>query len=80
MRPPGSPCDGRAMARITIVLELDQTADTPVGQARLPDGTARTFHGWLGLSEVIDSCIGGDAPGDAASPGSSSGPASPTPG
>ena len=68
------------MARITIVLELDRTADTPVGQARLPDGTARTFHGWLGLSELIDSWIGSDAPRDAASPDSPSGPRTPTPG
>lgn len=50
------------MARtgITIVLELDDSADTPVGTARLPDGTCRPFHGWLGLAEAIDSLAGLD--------------------
>lgn len=50
------------MARtgITIVLELDESADTPVGSARLPDGTCRPFHGWLGLAEAIDSLAGLD--------------------
>jgi hypothetical protein len=44
------------MARrsITIVLELDEATDSPSGCARLPDGTTRDFHGWLGLAEVID--------------------------
>ena len=48
--------DGEVMARpsITIVLELDETTDSPSGCARLPDGTAREFHGWLGLAEAID--------------------------
>ena len=45
-----------SMARpsITIVLELDETTDSPSGSARLPDGTTREFHGWLGLAEAID--------------------------
>ena len=49
--------DRDAMARtsITIVLELDETTDGPAGRARLPDGTPREFHGWLGLAEAIDS-------------------------
>ena len=44
------------MARpsITIVLELDEATDSPSGCARLPDGTTREFHGWLGLAEAID--------------------------
>ena len=44
------------MARpsITIVLELDETTDSPSGSAHLPDGTTREFHGWLGLAEAID--------------------------
>ena len=44
-----------ARTSITIVLELDETTDSPSGSARLPDGTAREFHGWLGLTEAIDS-------------------------
>lgn len=44
-----------ARKRITIVLELDQVDDSPSGRARLADGTARRFHGWLGLAEAIDS-------------------------
>ena len=50
-------CDGRAMPRkrITIVLELDQADDSPSGRARLADGTARRFYGWIGLGEAIDS-------------------------
>lgn len=44
-----------AETSITIVLSLDETTDSPSGSARLPDGTARDFHGWLGLAEAIDS-------------------------
>ena len=44
-----------ARASVTIVLELDETTDSPSGCARLADGTAREFHGWLGLAEAIDS-------------------------
>jgi hypothetical protein len=40
---------------ITIVLELDEVTDSPSGYARLPDGMAREFHGWLGLAQAIDS-------------------------
>jgi hypothetical protein len=54
-----------ARKSITIVLELDDTADTPVGSARLLDGPCRTFHGWLGLAEAIDSLAGMTAPGGA---------------
>lgn len=54
-----------ARTSITIVLELDETADTPVGVARLPDGTSRTFHGWLGLAEAIDSLAVANARSDA---------------
>jgi hypothetical protein len=45
------------MARpsITIDLELDETTGSPSGSARLPDGTVREFHGWLGLAEAVDS-------------------------
>lgn len=43
-----------ARTSITIVLELDETTGTPSGRARLGDGTAREFHGWLGLTEAID--------------------------
>jgi hypothetical protein len=57
-----------ARTSITIALELDDTVDVPVGLVRLPDGTERPFHGWLGLSEVIDALIGSDAPGGTASP------------
>lgn len=44
------------MARksITIVMEFDETEDSPTGRACLPDGTTREFHGWLGLAEAID--------------------------
>jgi hypothetical protein len=64
-------CDRRAMARpsITIVLELDESADSPAGSARLPDGTRRSFHGWLGLTEAIDSLAGISARSAAALPG-----------
>lgn len=60
MRAAGSDCHRRAMARtgVTIVLDLDPTADSPVGTARLPDGTHRAFHGWLGLAEAIDALAG----------------------
>lgn len=44
-----------ARTSITLVLELDETMDSPAGSARLPDGTSRKFHGWLGLTEAIDS-------------------------
>jgi len=44
-----------ARTTITIVLELDEATDCPSGSARLPDGTARTFHGWLGLAAALDS-------------------------
>jgi hypothetical protein len=52
----GLACHVRAMARtsITIVLDIDETVDSPIGTARLPDGTSRTFHGWLALAEAID--------------------------
>jgi hypothetical protein len=40
---------------ITIVLELDESTDCPSGSARLQDGTAREFHGWLGLAAALDS-------------------------
>jgi hypothetical protein len=63
-----------ARTSITIVLELDESADVPVGRARLPDGTFRTFHGWLGLTEVIDSLGGIRVRSDATSPGAQSGP------
>ena len=54
---PGSSAIVTPMARtsITIVLELDETTDCPAGSARLPGGTSRDFHGWLGLAEAIDS-------------------------
>jgi hypothetical protein len=57
MRPPGAArdCDAVARTRITIVLELDETSDGPVGSAHLPDGTAHEFHGWLALAAIIDS-------------------------
>ena len=44
-----------ARTSLTIVLELDEATDTPSGSARLPNGTSRDFHGWLGLTEAIDS-------------------------
>ena len=44
-----------AHTSITIVLELDEAPDSPSGRASLPDGTAREFHGWLGLTAAIDS-------------------------
>jgi hypothetical protein len=43
-----------ARTSITIDLEFDETVDSPLGIARLPDGTSRTFHGWLALAEAID--------------------------
>src|SRR5262245_58568286 len=51
-----APCatvSSMARTRTTIVLELDETTDVPSGSARLPDGTTREFHGWLGLAEAI---------------------------
>jgi hypothetical protein len=42
---------------ISILLELDGTTEHPAGRASLPDGTGRTFHGWLGLAEAIDSLV-----------------------
>ena len=44
-----------AHTTITIVLELDESTDCPSGRARLQDGTAREFHGWLGLAATLDS-------------------------
>lgn len=44
-----------ARTTITIVLELDESTECPSGSARLPDGTARKFHGWLGLAAALDS-------------------------
>ena len=43
-----------SIKRIAILLELDGLAEHPAGRASLPNGTARTFHGWLGLAEAID--------------------------
>jgi hypothetical protein len=59
-----------AGARITIVLELDEADDSPIGTARLPDGTSRTFHGWLALAGAIDSlaAMTGGGKGRAAAP------------
>ena len=42
---------------VTIVLELDTSADCPSGCARFQDGTAREFHGWLGLAAALDSVV-----------------------
>lgn len=56
-----------ARTSITIVLELDPAADIPTGSARLPGGTARRFHGWLGLAEAIDGLTGMFARSDATS-------------
>ena len=64
---------GMARTTITIVLELDEPTDHPSGSARLPDGTAREFHGWLGLAAALDSLA--RTPGSAAAAGDS--PASP---
>jgi hypothetical protein len=47
-----------AATSITIVLELDETTDSPFGSARLPDGRSREFHGWLGLAKAIDALAG----------------------
>jgi hypothetical protein len=47
--------DAMPSTSITIVLELDETTDVPAGSARLPGGPSREFHGWLGLTEAIDS-------------------------
>jgi hypothetical protein len=44
-----------ARTSITITLEIDEATDSPSGCARLQDGTAREFHGWLGLAAAIDS-------------------------
>jgi hypothetical protein len=44
-----------AHTTITIVLELDESTDCPSGSARLRDGTAVEFHGWLGLAAALDS-------------------------
>jgi hypothetical protein len=44
-----------ARTSVTIVLELDETTDSPVGRARVPGGPSREFHGWIGLAEAIDS-------------------------
>jgi hypothetical protein len=43
-----------ARASVTIVLELDEMTDTPVGRAHVPGGPSREFHGWIGLAEAID--------------------------
>ena len=61
----------RRMARtsLTIVLELDEATDSPSGIARGPDGTAREFHGWLGLAEAIDSFARLPARGSRLDPG-----------
>lgn len=56
-----------ARTSITIVLELDPATDIPAGSARLPGGTARRFHGWLGLAEAIDGLTGMSARSDATS-------------
>ena len=51
-----------ARTQIAIDLELDETADCPVGTARLPDGTSRAFHGWLELAQAIDAFTAGNGP------------------
>jgi hypothetical protein len=58
-----------ARTQIAIDLELDETADCPVGTARLSNGTSRAFHGWLELAQVIDAFTAGNSPSDATSPG-----------
>lgn len=58
-----------ARTSITIVLELDHASDCPSGSARLPDGTACDFHGWLGLTEALDSLTRADGPEPFASHG-----------
>jgi hypothetical protein len=66
-----------ARTSITIDLELDDT-DSPVGAARLADGTCLTFHGWLALAEAIDSLAGMNAQ-RTATPSIASRPAEPDP-
>jgi hypothetical protein len=44
-----------AHTSVTIVLELDEMTDSPVGRARVPGGPCREFHGWIGLAAAIDS-------------------------
>jgi hypothetical protein len=70
MRWRGLACHVRAMARtsITIVLQVDETVDTPVGTARLPEGTSRTFHGWVAFAEAIDALAGLTPTGGATAP------------
>jgi len=57
-----------APTTITIVLELDVSTDCPSGSARLQDGIAREFHGWLGLATALDSLARTHVPGAADSP------------
>jgi len=56
-----------ASTSVTIVVELDPAVEVPAGSARLPEGTARPFYGWLGLAEAIDSLAGLSARSDAMS-------------
>jgi hypothetical protein len=54
-----------ARTSITIVLEVDGSLDRPCGIARLRDGTRRSFEGWLGLADAIDSLAAIEAHDDA---------------
>ena len=58
-----------ARTTVTIVFELDQASDCPSGSARLPDGTSRDFHGWLGLTEALNALARADGTEPVASDG-----------
>jgi hypothetical protein len=45
---------GMTITTIVVVLELDDTADSPSGNATGPTGESQAFHGWLGLAAAID--------------------------
>ena len=49
--------DAMARTSVTIVLDVDHIEDCPSGTARLLEGPARSFHGWLGLAEAIDALV-----------------------
>jgi hypothetical protein len=53
-----------ARTSISIELDLDGPADSPAGTAALANGTVRTFHGWLGLTEAIVALVAISAESD----------------
>jgi hypothetical protein len=48
---------------INVTLELELAGDTLSGRATGPDGSERSFSGWIGLVGVIDGLLGAPSHG-----------------